>query len=210
MELLGHVFSGLRHGFHAVQFFQFRIDETPAHSGVFNFLTATKRTIGFAHHIRCARHGFHAAGNDEVGLACFDGTRRHRNRVQRRAAQTVDRGGRHLVRQACEQGRHATDIAVVFAALVGTAINHIVYRFPIHTAVAFHQCLNRQSPQIIGTHTRQFAAIAAKRGADCINYVSVFHLFFLGHLFFWVNSLCLQAAYGLMGGINQACTGQSL
>ena len=56
------------------------------------------------------------------------------------------------MRQAREQNSHASDIAIVFACLIGAAIDDILNRFPIDIGVAFLKRLERNSSQVISTH----------------------------------------------------------
>ncbi len=72
------------------------------------------------------------------------------------------------LRQAGEQQRHARDIAVVLARLVGAAEDHIVDGVPVDGRVARHQRLQRDGAQIVGAHGGQRAAEAADGGADIV------------------------------------------
>jgi hypothetical protein len=64
----------------------------------------------------------------------------------------------HLDRKAGQQGRHARDVAVVLAGLVGTAVDHVGDGGPIHRMVARHQGADRDRTQVIGTHRTERAA----------------------------------------------------
>src|SRR6185503_3778427 len=101
-ELGGHVFGRLRHGVCAVHLLHQRIDEAPAHGGVFEFLTAPEWSVGFGHHEWRARHGFHAARDREGNFAGEDGTCRERGCVEARSAEAIDGGGGNAFVQACE------------------------------------------------------------------------------------------------------------
>ena len=70
-----------------------------------------------------ARHRFDAAGDGELDLAGADRARGGADRLHARGAQPVERRARHAVRQAGEQQRHARDVAVVLAGLVGAAVD---------------------------------------------------------------------------------------
>ena len=56
-----------------------------------------------------------------VGIARPDSAGGGADRVKARAAEPVDRRARHLGRQPGQQQRHAGDVAVVLARLVGAA-----------------------------------------------------------------------------------------
>jgi hypothetical protein len=99
-------------------------------------------------------------------LAGFDRARGDADGVHARAAQAVDGGARHVLRQTCQQQRHARDVAVVFAGLVGAAVDHVVDGAPVDFLVALHQRLERYSAKVVGTHRRQRTRIAADRRAN--------------------------------------------
>src|SRR5262249_35630854 len=67
-----------------------------------------------------------------------------------------------------EQQRHARDVAIVLARLVGAAEVDFVEPAPIDLRMARHQRFERHSRQIVGAHVRQCAAIAADRRAHRI------------------------------------------
>ena len=56
-------------------------------------------------------------------------------------------------RQAGQQQRHARDVAVVLAGLVGAAEDHVVDRLPIDAGIALHQRLQRDGAEIVGADT---------------------------------------------------------
>ena len=53
------------------------------------------RRAGFSHHERRTRHRFHAAGNQQIGIAGFDRPGGKADGIQTRSAQAVNRGARH-------------------------------------------------------------------------------------------------------------------
>ena len=79
------------------------------------------------------------------------------------------------VRQASQQRRHARDIAVVLAGLVGAAIDHVVELIPVDRRVALLQHAHRMRGQIVGAHILQDAAVAADRRADEVADIGVGH-----------------------------------
>ncbi len=62
--------------------------------------------------------------------------------------------------------RHAGDVAVVLAGLVGAAVDHVGDRGPVDLRVACHQGLDRDGAEVVGAHRRERAAVAAEGRAD--------------------------------------------
>ena len=131
LVVLGDVLGRLRHRVDAVLLLHQRIDEAPADGGVLDLGAALERLLRLAHDERRARHPLDAAGDHEVGLAGADRPRR------RPTASSPDAHSRLTVmpgidvRQAGQQQRHAGDVAVVLAGLVGAAEIHLVERRPV-------------------------------------------------------------------------------
>ena len=73
----------------------------------------------------------------------------------------------HAVGQAGEQQRHARDVAVVLAGLVGAAEDHVVDRGGGHAGVALHQLADRVRGEIVGADLGEAAAVAADRASGC-------------------------------------------
>jgi hypothetical protein len=105
VELGRHVLGRVGHRVDAVTLLHQLVDEAPANRRVLDLRRARERTIGLREHERRARHALDAAGNDQVGFAGGDRVCRQRNRVETGPAQPVDRGTRHLHRQASKQRR---------------------------------------------------------------------------------------------------------
>ena len=175
----GHVFRRFRHGVDAVLRFHLAIDEAPAQGRVFDFRSARECAVSLAHHERCARHAFHATGNDQLRFARLDGAGRHADGVQAGAAQTVDGIGRYCCRQTGQQRSHAAHVAVVFARLVGAAVEHVVDGGPVDGRIAGDQRGNRQRAQVVGAHAGECTAIAAKGSAHGITDKGFVHVCFL-------------------------------
>ena len=131
------------------------IDEAPAQHGVLELHRAVERALGLAHDIGRAGHALDAARDHHVGLAELHGARRMAGGLETRTAQAIDRGARHLDRQAGQQARHARHVAVVLARLVDAAIDHVVDRAPIDIGIALHQRLDRMGGEIVDPHRRQ-------------------------------------------------------
>ncbi len=126
--VLGDIVTGDRHRVDAILLFHQRVDEAPAQGGVFQLLAAAKGAVGLAHHVRRAGHRLDASSDGQFHLARGDGAEGSADRFHARGAQTVQGHARHRLRQAGEQQRHAGDVAVVFAGLVGAAHKHFIDR----------------------------------------------------------------------------------
>ena len=120
-----------RHRIDAVLRLQQRIDEAPADRRVVDLGGARERLARLAHHHRRAGHRLDAAGDGEIHFAGADRARRIAHGVEPGGAQPVDRHAGNGVRQPGEQQRHARDIAVVLAGLIGAAEKHFVEPRPV-------------------------------------------------------------------------------
>ena len=165
-ELLGDVLAGLGHGIDAVLLLHQRVDETPADGGVVDLRIAREGGLGLGHHEGRAAHRFDAAGDHDLGLAGLDCARRDGGGVHARAAEAVDGRARNRLRQAGQKQRHARDVAVVLAGLVGAAIDDVVYGLPVDGGVPFHQRLERHRAEIVGPDGGQCAAETADGRAN--------------------------------------------
>ena len=152
VEIGRNVFGCFRHGINAVGFFHQLVNEAPANGGVVNCIGAAEGAFSFGHDKGGAAHAFNAAGNHHRGFAGFDGACRRTKRVQARAAKAVEGSAGHLKRQARQQAGHVRHIAVVFAGLIGAAINHVGHGLPVNIGVACHQGPDGNGAQIVGTH----------------------------------------------------------
>ncbi len=166
LVVAGHVLARLRHGLDAVLRLHRRIDEAPAQARVLQLGGAGEGRLGLAHDVGRPRHGFGAAGDHQVLLARADRPGGRTHGVEARGAQAVDRGPRHGVREAGQQGGHAAYVAVVLARLVGGAQHHLVDGVPVQPRQAGHQRLQRQGRQVVGAQVRERSAEAPDRGAD--------------------------------------------
>ncbi|MCY1291636.1 hypothetical protein D9M70_408330 [compost metagenome] len=174
-ELLGDVLGGLRHGVDAELAFHQRVDEAPADGGVEDFRLAGERAFRLAHDEGRAGHGFHAAGQHQPGFAAAQGAGGVADGVQAGAAEAVQGGAGDAQRQAGEQGRHARDVAVVFAGLVGAAVDHVVDGAPVQFRVAGHQGADRHGAEVVGAHAGQGAGVAADGRAHGVDDQGVIH-----------------------------------
>ena len=75
---------------------------------------------------------------------------------------------RNLNRVASNEERHARDVAVVFAGLVGTAQDHIV-NVGGADAAACNDRFEHRRGEIVGAYTRERATVATEGGAQRLN-----------------------------------------
>ena len=122
---------------------------------------ARKRLSGLAHDEGRPRHRLDPAGDGEIHLAGADGAGGVADCVQPRGAEPIDGDARNGVGQASQQQRHARNIAVVLAGLVGAAEEHLVEPRPVGLVVAGDQRPDRDRGQIVGPHLGERAAITA-------------------------------------------------
>ena len=110
------------------------------------------------------------------------------------------------VRQAGKQQRHARDIAVVLAGLVGAAEQHLVEPRPIDFGVARDQRPDRSSGEIVGANLGERAAVAADRGARCVADENLSHRYLLGPRIF-AGLVVKVAGFGSIAqpGFSRAC-----
>ena len=168
LEFLGDVLAGLRHGIDAVLGFEHRIDEAPADRGVVDLGGALERFLRLAHDEGCARHRLDPARDRHVDVAGAHRARGARHRLEAGCAQPVQGHAPDRIRQPGQQQRHAGDVAVVLAGLVGAAEKNLVERRPIDLGIAAHQRPDRHRGEIVGAHFCQRAGIAPDRGSRCI------------------------------------------
>src|SRR5260370_556178 len=107
------------------------------------------------------------AALDEVYLGCANQAGA-RNRLEAGRAQSVERDAPDRIRQARQEQRHAGDVAVVLAGLVGAAEIDLVERRPVDLGIAPHQRLDGHRREIVGTPFCERAGIAPDRGSACI------------------------------------------
>ena len=119
--------------------------------------------------------GFNAAGNRKLGLARPNGAARSTDRIEAGGAEPVQRLAWNRVRKPGKQQRHARDVAVVLAGLVGAAEEDFVHLRPVELGVLGHQRLDRRGGQIVGAHLGERAAETADRGPHGIADKDVTH-----------------------------------
>ena len=142
--VLGDVLGGVRHRIDAVLLLHQRIDEAPADGGVLD-----RR--------RCAGTPPAPCPSPAAPASSTRRRRRWRSRSRRRGSRCAasptafnpDAHSRLTVQPGTESGRpgqqqrHARDVAVVLAGLVGAAEIHLVERRPIELRMPLHQRLER-------------------------------------------------------------------
>src|SRR5437899_10068150 len=70
-----------------------------------------------------------------------------------------------FLRQTGEKERHARDVSIVLAGLVGAAVHDVVDGAPVHARVALDKRLDWHRTEIVGAHRRKAAAVTAERRA---------------------------------------------
>ena len=128
-ELFGEIFGGLAHGLDAVEPFDFRIDETPANRRVLQLWRSRESCLGFAEHKWRARHTLDAARNNARESTAPYTESSLRYGFQPACAQAVDRDTGHALAEAGQQNRHARDIAIVLAGLIGATQHDFFHNF---------------------------------------------------------------------------------
>src|SRR6266851_3270654 len=149
VKFFGDVFAGFRHRINTVLCFHQGIYKSPAERGVFQFHGARIGAVRLGDDEGSSRHALDASGNHEIGLTAFDGSRSGGNGVHARTAKPVNRCARHFFRQTRQQERHPSNISVVFARLIGTAVDDIVHGVPIYVGVTLDEGLKRNRCEII-------------------------------------------------------------
>ena len=148
----GDVLGGLGHRVDAVLRLHQRIDEAPADGGVVDRRCARTRCRPWPS--RTARGVMLSTPPAIIRPASPD-------LIARAAVPTASMpephrrlmvAPRHFVRQAGQQQRHARDVAVVFAGLVGAAVDHVVDRGPVDVGIARHQRAQRDGAEVVGAH----------------------------------------------------------
>ena len=102
----------------------------------------------------------------DLALAGFDGAHRGVDRRQARGTQTVESDRGHLHREARQQQRHAGDVAVVFAGLVGAAQVHLFNDLELRTFARRRTSVEDQRRQVVRAHLLEHAAMTADGRAD--------------------------------------------
>ncbi len=111
----------------------------------------------------------------ERRLAALDCPRGDGDRVHARSAQPVHRRPRHGSGQPGQQQRHARDVAIVLARLIGAAVDDVVDRRPVDPRIALDERTDRNGRQVIGADSRERAAVAAERRADRVAEEGIGH-----------------------------------
>ena len=121
--------------------------------------------------VRRPRHALDPAGDDERHLAAADRARPLHDGVEARPAQPVDRRSRHLFGQPGEQQRHAADVAVVFARLIRTPVDHVVDARDVEAGISFAERRDgdaaRSSVRTLGERARRTGRTACGRRRRC-------------------------------------------
>ena len=146
-----------------------RVHEAPTDGGVDELtIAALKAALWLQGDEWCAAHALYATGNDHLGIANGDGVRGGGERLQARAAEAIHGLPGNLNGVAGNEERHARDVAVVFASLVGAAQDHIVDVGGVDAA-ARNDRFEHRGGKVVGTNASERAAVAAEGGAQRLN-----------------------------------------
>jgi len=148
-----HVLGGLAHALQREPLRHPRIGEAPAEGGVVALERSGREPLSWLHQRpRRPRHALHAAGDAQLHVAEADGARRLHCRLQPTGAEAIDGHARHVLGKAGEEQRHAGDVAVVLACLVGASEEHLVDRCGRYTRVALEQLFDDVRAEIVRPH----------------------------------------------------------
>src|SRR5262249_8417921 len=86
--------------------------------------------------------------------------------IEAGSAETVQSYARHAFRQSRKQERHARNITVVLAGLIGTPVVDFLELCPVDLRIARHQRPDRNSSKIVGTNLGQCTAVTTDRRTD--------------------------------------------
>ena len=142
---------------------------------VFQLGLSCERLVVLRHDIRSARHTLDAASHDQIGIAVADGPGPNNDGLQTRSAQAVHSDARHFRWKPGKEQCHTRDIAIVFACLVRTPVDHITEPLPVDGRVAFDERAERQRSEIVGANTGQRAGITPEGRPDPVADESVGH-----------------------------------
>src|SRR5882757_6475493 len=152
LKIFRYVFAGFRHRVDAVLFFQERIDETPADSGVVNFRRALKCRFSLGHHERCAGHRFDATCDGKINFTGCDGPCGSSHGIHPRRTETIDGRAGDGIGKARQQKRHTSYVAIVFTGLIGAAEKNFIEARPIDFRIAPQQRANGNGGKVVCAH----------------------------------------------------------
>ena len=108
-------------------------------------------------------------------VATTDGAASGADRIEAGGAEPVQGLAGNRLRHAGKQKRHARDVAVVLAGLVGAAEIDLVDLVPVERRVLGHQRLDRGRGEIVGAHLGERTAETADRSPDGIANEHITH-----------------------------------
>ena len=168
--------AGLRHRVDAVLLLHQRVDEAPADRRVVDLGVAREKALsafGITNGARVMLSTPPAIISSASPAAMARAQMATASMPDPHSRLTVAAG--HVGRQPGQQHRHARDVAVVLARLVGAAEDDVVDRSPVDAGIALHQRLQRNRGEVVGAHGRQRAAVATDRRADAVTEEDVVH-----------------------------------
>ena len=189
VKFFGYVFGGFGHGVHAVFAFHRRIDEAPPDRRVEGFVGAAEGAVGFGGDEGSAGHAFYAAGDHEVGFAGAYGASGCAGGVHAGAAEAIDGGAGDFLWQAGEKQSHPGYVAIIFAGLIGAAVDDVVEGGPICCGIAGDQGADRDGGEIVGADCGEGAAVAAEGSANGIADEDFVHFISIAERWGWVRAV---------------------
>ena len=87
--------------------------------------------------------------------------RRKVDRLQARAALTIDRRARDFDRQSRQQSDHAADVQALLAGLIGASPDHVLDFFGIELRIFFEQAADTHRAQVVGADILVVALVLA-------------------------------------------------
>ena len=154
-HLRRHILGCLGHRVDAIGAGDPLMDKTPADGAVMDFGAARKGAVGLRHNEGRPAHALDAACNHQFRRPAGNRPGTEDHGVKSTGTEPVDRQGRHRRGQAGQQHRHAGDVAVVFARLIGATKNHLVDR----QVIARQHGVDHMGCHVIRPHRRECSAI---------------------------------------------------
>ena len=152
------------------------VDEAPANCRIGDFRRPSAPAFSLLeHHVGRARHALDPARDERLAFTRLDRLSRTGDGLKPGAAQAIHRLAGDFHRKARQQERHAGDVAIVLACLVGAPEHDIGDTLPIQTGMTIEQLGDHVRRQIVGAHVGQAPAKAADRRTHAVDQIYRFH-----------------------------------
>ncbi len=146
-----------------------RVHEAPAERRIDEVVgTPLEGRLGLEHHPRRPAHRFHPARDEDVAVADGDRVGRRVDRLEPGAAQAVDGQPANRDGVAGQEQRHAGDVAIVLAGLVGAAEDHVLDDGRVDSR-PFDDRAQDDRRKVVRADPGEGAAVAPDRGPDGID-----------------------------------------